>query len=172
MRAVASAVHGSIEEAPESLEFDNKRHYLRCLPWCQTQACNQVVWRWGGVLWRVGIDAARECLRGNMIRGNRTESLWEGKRVSERVSESRCVQRVFRGPLRDPLRDPLRGRFPSQRLSVLLPLVVGFQRFSEALSPVAPSHVAPWTFSKMRQAMSTTLCCQPRQQVGLQNYFN
>ena len=27
---------------------------------------------------------------------------------------------VFRGPLRDPLR----GRFPSQRLSVLLPLIV------------------------------------------------
>ena len=27
-------------------------------------------------------------------------------------------------PLRDPLRDPLRGRFPSQRLSVLLPLIV------------------------------------------------
>ena len=27
-------------------------------------------------------------------------------------------------PLRDPLRDPLRGRFPSQNISVLLPLIV------------------------------------------------
>ena len=27
-------------------------------------------------------------------------------------------------PLRDPLRDPLRGRFPSQNLSGLLPLIV------------------------------------------------
>ena len=36
-------------------------------------------------------------------------------------------QRLFRGfseVFRGPLRDPLRGRFPSRRLSVLLPLFV------------------------------------------------
>ena len=45
------------------------------------------------------------------------------ERTSKRVSEVfRGVQRVFRGFFRGPLRDPLRGRFPSQRLSVLLPL--------------------------------------------------
>ena len=46
-------------------------------------------------------------LRGNTIRGN-----MRGKWHSERVSE-----RAF-------LRDPLRGRFPSQNLSGLLPLIV------------------------------------------------
>ena len=43
--------------------------------------------------------------------------------VSERISVFRGFQRlseVFRGPLIDPLR----GRFPSQKLSVLLPLIV------------------------------------------------
>ena len=34
------------------------------------------------------------------------------------------VFRVFLEVFRGPLRDPLRGRFPSQRLSVLLPLIV------------------------------------------------
>ena len=34
------------------------------------------------------------------------------------------VFRDFSGIFRGPLRDPLRGRFPSQRLSVLLPLIV------------------------------------------------
>ena len=33
---------------------------------------------------------------------------------------SEIFQRVFKGPLRDPLR----GRFPSQRLSALFPLIV------------------------------------------------
>ena len=31
---------------------------------------------------------------------------------------------MFERVVRGPLRDPLRGRFPSQRLSVLLPLFV------------------------------------------------
>ena len=53
------------------------------------------------------------------------EGLWEGgfSESFERFSE------VFRGFLevfRGPLRDPLRGRFPSQRRSVLLPLIVKF----------------------------------------------
>ena len=78
-----------------------------------------------------------ERLRGNTIRGNRTERVSErtseregfrsfqrfseGLRGSQRFSEV-CggFQRFFRGPLRDPLR----GRFPSQRLSVLLPLIL------------------------------------------------
>ena len=43
----------------------------------------------------------------------------------QRFSEVfRDVSEVFRGPLRDPLRDTLRSRFPSQRLSVLLALIV------------------------------------------------
>ena len=52
------------------------------------------------------------------------ERFLEVFRDFERFSEVlRGFQRfleVFRGPLRDPLR----GRFPSQRLSVLLPLIV------------------------------------------------
>ena len=48
-----------------------------------------------------------ERLRGNTVRDNRTESLWEGSR-----------------PLRGSLRGRVfRGRFHSQRLSVLLPLI-------------------------------------------------
>ena len=40
---------------------------------------------------------------------------------NQRFSEVfRDISEVFRGPLRDPLR----GRFPFQRLSVLLPLIV------------------------------------------------
>ena len=67
----------------------------------------------------------------------RTESLWEGNlplrgslfseenllevlRGFQRFSEIFEILKVFRGPLRDPLT----GRFPSQRLSVLLPLIV------------------------------------------------
>ena len=53
-----------------------------------------------------------ESWMGNTIRGNGTESLWEGNLP-------------LRGSLRGRvLRDPLRGRFHSQRLSVLLPLIV------------------------------------------------
>ena len=36
----------------------------------------------------------------------------------------RGFQRCFREVFTDPLRDPLKGRVPSQRLSVLLPLIV------------------------------------------------
>ena len=65
-----------------------------------------------------------------MIRGNRTE---RGKSASERVFEREGLQRFlegFRGSQRfsrgfsGVLRDPLRGRFPFQRLSALLPLLV------------------------------------------------
>ena len=52
---------------------------------------------------------------------------WYSERVSERVSE-RALEKPLKTsetlPLRDPLRDPLRGRFPSQNLSDLLPLIV------------------------------------------------
>ena len=85
-------------------------------------------------------------LRGNTIRGNTTRNS-ERKMGSERVSE-RAFEKPLKTsenlskplktsenlwkplktsetlPLRDPLRDPLRGRFPSQNLSVLLPLIV------------------------------------------------
>ena len=66
-----------------------------------------------------------ESLRGKWKGANRTESLWEGNL---------------------PLRGSLRGR-----------VFRGFQRssqrqisLSEALSPVSPKRVAPWTFSKKR----------------------
>ena len=75
-------------------------------------------------------------LRGNTLRGNTTPALrgkWHSERVSERASEkplktsenlSNPLKTSETLPLRDPLRDPLRGRFPSQNLSVLLPLFV------------------------------------------------
>ena len=71
-----------------------------------------------------------------MNRGNRTESLWEGNLPLRGSLRGRGFQRfleVVRGfqafrdfseVFRGPLRDPLRGRFPSQRLSVLLHLIV------------------------------------------------
>ena len=54
-----------------------------------------------------------------MNRGDRTESLWEGNLPLRGSLRGRAF-----GVLRGPLRDPLWGRFPSQRLSVLLPLIV------------------------------------------------
>ena len=61
-----------------------------------------------------------QCLRGQRATGprasEREEGLWEGG-FSEVF---RGLWKVFRGPLRDTLR----GRFPSRRLSVLLPLIV------------------------------------------------
>ena len=78
--------------------------------------------------------------RGNTIRGNRTESLWEGnlplrgslrgplhisKSLWKPLKTSENLSENLWNPLKTlPLRDPLRGRFPSQRLSVLLPLIV------------------------------------------------
>ena len=75
-----------------------------------------------------------ESSRANTSRGNKTESS-ERESASERVSEStsenlwKISQNLWKplktseNPLKTlPLRDPLRGRFPSQRLSVLLPL--------------------------------------------------
>ena len=106
------------------------------------------------------------------------------ERVSERVSERKGFQRVCRGfqrysevfrgfqrllevfrdfseVLRDfsevfrgPLRDPLRGRFPSQ----------------EALSPVSPDRVAPWTFSKLWLTIAAHLVRTPFS-LGLQAFF-
>ena len=61
----------------------------------------------------------RGYLRGRVFRGFSDVS--EVLRGFYRFSEVfRDFSEVFRGPLRDPLR----GRFPSQRLSVLLPLIV------------------------------------------------
>ena len=67
------------------------------------------------------------------MRGNRTESLWEGNlplrgslrgplKTSEQSlkTSEKCLKRLKTLPPRDPLR----GRFPSQRLSVLLPLFI------------------------------------------------
>ena len=82
------------------------------------------------------------------MRGNRTESLWEGNlplrgslrgplktpdksrktsekslKTSENGWKPLKTSKDLWKPLKTlPLRDPLRGRFPSQRLSVLLPL--------------------------------------------------
>ena len=76
---------------------------------------------------------AGESSRGNTIRGNRIESLWEGNLpLSERTSENlwRISENLWRllktseDLWKPPLRDPLRGRFLSQRLSVLLPLFI------------------------------------------------
>ena len=78
---------------------------------------------------------ARESSRGNTIWGKRTESFWEGN-LPQRTSEnlwkiSECLwknlwkpPKTSENPVRDPHRDPLRGRFPSQKLSVLLPLII------------------------------------------------
>ena len=74
---------------------------------------------------------SRACLGnlnfGEEFKGQQDREPLRGKSASERTSEkegfqrfSEGFQRVFRGPLRDPVR----GRFPSQRLSVLLPLIV------------------------------------------------
>ena len=49
------------------------------------------------------------------LRGRVSDVFTGFQRFSEVI---RGFERFFRGPLRDPLR----GRFPSQRLSVLLPL--------------------------------------------------
>ena len=84
--------------------------------------------------------------KGQMNRGNRTESLWEGNlplRGSLRGRPFRGFQRsseVFRGFQR--FSEIFRGfqrssQRPSQRQTSL----------SEALSPVAPNRAAPWTFS-------------------------
>ena len=76
--------------------------------------------------------------------------------ISERVSERegsqrflevfRCFQRFselafqrFSEVFRGPLRDPLRGRFPSQKLSVLLPLIVLPLELSPNMPSCAPS---------------------------------
>ena len=64
-----------------------------------------------------------------MKRGNRTESLLRGKSAFER-SLRRGFQRFSQ-----VFRDPLRGRFPSQRLSVLLPLIV---------LPLSPIYILFW----------------------------
>ena len=53
------------------------------------------------------------------LKGEGFQKFLQVLRGFERFSE-RGFQRIFRGPLRDPLR----GRFPSQRLSVLLSLIM------------------------------------------------
>ena len=74
-------------------------------------------------------------LRGNTIRGNMTRNserkmaLWEvSKNLWKPLKTSKNLWKPLKTsenlPLRNPLRDPLRGRFPSQNLSVLLPLIV------------------------------------------------
>ena len=77
-------------------------------------------------------------LNGANEEGQQDREPLRGKSASERVSEREGFQRFLKGFLqrlsevfrdlseffRGPLRDPLRGRFPSQRLSVLLPLIV------------------------------------------------
>ena len=84
------------------------------------------------------------------------EGLWKGgfSEFFQRFSEFcrgfqsflKEVFRVFRGcqsffrGFRDPLRDPLRGRFPSQRLSVLLPLIV----LPLELSPKRTQKMSGW----------------------------
>ena len=80
------------------------------------------------------VSSLRREFKGQHDRGNRTESLWRGKPASERFLRGslrgrfaevfRSFQRFSGGFFRGPLRDRRRGRFPSQRLSVLLPLIV------------------------------------------------
>ena len=70
-----------------------------------------------------------ERLRGNTTRGvsertseNLRKSLKTSKNLWKPLKTSENPLKTL--PLGDPLRDPLRGRLPSQRLSVLLPLIV------------------------------------------------
>ena len=51
---------------------------------------------------------------------------------------SEIFQRFFGGPFRDPLR----GRFPSQRLSVLLPLIVLPVELSPSSGPLHSKNLA------------------------------
>ena len=95
--------------------------------------------------------AESQSLRGNRIRGNRTQSLWEKICLWEGVWEglweggfSEIFQRfweVFRGFERF---SEFFERFSEifERFSEVLS-----ETLSEALSPVAPNRVAPWTFS-------------------------
>ena len=91
-------------------------------------------------MWVASKPKGRRALRGNTIRGNRTESLWEGNlplreslrgplQTSEKslkTSEKSLKTAVNLKKTSEtlPLRDPLRGRFLSQRLSDLLPLLI------------------------------------------------
>ena len=89
---------------------------------------------------RVGLG---ESSRGNTNKGNRMESVWEGNlplrgylrrplktseilwKTSENLWKPLKTSKNLWKPLKTlRLRDPLRGRIPSQRLSVLLPLIV------------------------------------------------
>ena len=100
------------------------------------------------------VSKFRREFKRQMKRGNRTESLWEGNLPLRKSLRGSLRGRVFGGlqkfleifrgflmllegfkrfwevfrdfteVFRGPLRDPLRGRFPSQRLSALLPLIV------------------------------------------------
>ena len=87
-----------------------------------------------------------ESLRGNTIRGNRTESLWEGNlplRGSLRGS-LKTSGKCLRAPLKISENHP--SQRPSQRQISL----------SEALGPVAPNRVSPWTLSEIYRTMEWT----------------
>ena len=74
------------------------------------------------------IETSTKTIRGNTTRNSERkmafwEGLWEGLwKTSENLSKPLKTSETI--PLRGPLRDPLRGRFPSQNLSGLLPLIV------------------------------------------------
>ena len=51
-----------------------------------------------------------------------SKNLWKSLKTSENLWKALKSSETI--PLRGPLRDPLRGRFPSQNLSGLLPLIV------------------------------------------------
>ena len=123
---------------------------------------------------RIRIRSLGERLRCNTIRGNRTESLWEGNLplrgslrgpLRGRASEGfRGFSEVFRGFqrfFRGPLRDPLRGRFPSQRLSVPLPLFLlplkNFSKSQRRRDDTESRAVKRWVFKRGFRIRSSLL---------------
>ena len=76
-----------------------------------------------------GGDLRHDRVGGQKVRQQRMSLEAKAKQTFERVLSEVFrgfleVFRVFLEVFRGPLKDPLRGRFPSQRLSVLLPLIV------------------------------------------------
>ena len=80
------------------------------------------------------------------------------------------MSEVFRDPLgdpvRDPLRDPLRGRFPPQRLSVLLPLIVLPLELSLPLSGLIQVHTLATEGSEVLQAVAAAVPQQALESVS------
>ena len=95
-----------------------------------------------------------------------SKNLWKSLKTSEnpwkplKTSKDLWKSPLKTLPLRGPLRDPLRGRFPSQRLSVLLPLFC---------CPLNSLRADPWALS---WGLCEWFCTQvPFETLGLRYWF-